>query len=81
MYLQIHDRPAVKLGAYAPRRSGEGPSDTVACDPESPKASADHKRHQEVRSPSKKFEEICVHIDQALPADTGDPAEHRLGFL
>ena len=46
-----------------------------------PQASADHKRHQNVGSPSKKFEEICVHIDQALPPDSSDPAEHRLGFL
>ena len=81
MYLQIHDRPLVKLGANAPRRSGERSPDAVTCDPESPKASADHKRHQNVGSPSKEFEEICVHIDQALPADSGDPAEYRLGFL
>lgn len=81
VYLQIHDRPLVKLSANAPRRSGEGSPDTVTCDPESPKASADHKGHQDVGSPTKKFEEICVHIDQALPADSRDPAKHRLGFL
>ena len=81
VYLQIHDRSAIQFGAYAPRCSGEGSPDAVTCDPESPKASADHKRHQNVGSPSKEFEEICVHIDQALPADSGDPAEYRLGFL
>ena len=81
VYLQIHDRSAIQFGAYAPRCSGEGSPDAVTCDTESPQASADHKRHQDVGSPSKKFEEICVHIDQALPPDSSDPAEHRLGFL
>ena len=81
VYLQIHDRSAIQFGAYAPRCSGEGSPDAVTCDTESPQASADHKRHQDVGSPSKKFEEICVHINQALSADSGDPTKHRFGAL
>ena len=81
VYLQIHDRSAVQLGANAPRRSGERSPDAVTGEPESPKAPADHKRYKKIGGSPETFEEICVHIDKTLPADPGDPAKHRFGAL
>ena len=81
VYLQIHDRSAVQLGADAPRCSGERSPDAVTGEPESPKAPADHKRHKDIGSSPETLEEIRVHIDKALSAASGDPAKHRFRAL
>jgi hypothetical protein len=81
VYLQIHDSPAVQLVADTLRRGGEGSPDAVTGEPESPKAPADHKRYKEIGGSPETLEEICVHIDKALPADPGNPAKHRFGAL
>lgn len=81
VYLQIHDSSAVQFVADTLRRGGEGSPDAVAGKAESPKAPADHKRHKDVGSSTKTLEKIRVHIDNALPADPGDPAKHRFGAL
>ena len=81
VYLQIHDRSAVQLGADAPRCSGERSPDAVTGEPVSPKAPADHKRYKKIGGSPETLEEICVHIDKTLPADPGDPAKHRFRAL
>ena len=81
VYLQIHDRSAVQLGADASCRGGERSPYAVTGKAESPQAPADHKGHKDIGSSPETLEYIRVHIDKALSADSGDPAKHRFGAL